>query len=375
MKKITSKILLVIMMLTLIMSTCLLASAEDSQPVKAAETKVFGFADNTVPRVIGPYLMSYTPETRELGTNIQTITTVLGDINTSIEGEYIEWNDNFFKSHNGVYAFFPEVTDHTSSITLTMPEGVKAISFGLIPASIIDADIKAVADDGTEFTQKYESSNNISTGFVFYSLSSDIKTITITLTQPDGNGFAIGDILVNSYDLRKDFKAVTKEYTGSDLSKDAINTIDQKAFALKVLEQYGILKDMKLTQNNNSVTEAKEPGKYDLEVTVDNLNNDFVREYFSEFSEETPVDQVLTILKGLIALEGYNEQIISTSTFTVKDFLTVNAKPEVVVIPEEKAPLAPVENPKTGAQNAAVALMLVAVASATASVVLKKKSK
>lgn len=387
MKKLCKKFTLIALVISLAMSTCVFASAEDTQTENPKDTQFFGFADNTVPRVVGPYLMTYTPETRPIGTVITTIPTALGDINTSIEGEYTDWGKHFFKSHNHVYSFFPEIIDGTQTLVLTMPEGVRAFTFGLIPDYVTSAEITAIADDGTEFTQKYlGEDNNVSTGFACYSPTSDIKTITISFKQGNNPGFAIGDILVNTYDLREDFTSLTKEYTGADLSQEALNAIDKKALALKLLKEYGILRDVKLTQNGVAVSEAKEAGKYDLEVTVDNINQDALVALLSDYNielgnlNEEDKDKVLEFIND-IAEYGYDsEHLIAPTSFVVKDYLTINAKsvvesPEdnVIDIPKETVPIAPVENPKTGVEITIDVLGL--LVSASVIMVSKKKAK
>lgn len=393
MKKLCKKFTIITLVIALAMSTCVFASAEDTQTENPKDTQFFGFADNTVPRVVGPYLMTYNPDTRPIYTEITTIPTALGDIKTSVEGEYNRWFQDFFKSHRNLYAFYPETIDNTQKLVLTMPEGVRAFTFGLIPNAVSPAEITAITDDGTEFKQNYLGiENNVSTGFAFYSPTSDIKTITISLRQEDydgasiADGFAIGDILVNTYDLRKDFTALTKEYTGADFSQEALNAVDKKALALKLLKEYGILKDMKLTQNGVAVSEAKEVGKYDLEVTVDNINQDALVALLSDYNielenlNEEAGDKVLEFIND-IAEYGYDsEHLIAPTSFVVKDYLTINAKsvvesPEdnVIDIPKETVPIAPVENPKTSVEITIDVLGL--LVSASVIMVSKKKAK
>ena len=309
---------------------------------------------------------------------------------------------------NNYYHFFEyennsKYFSEKDTLTLTMPEGIKAFGFRVISECTDSAKITAKTDDGTTLTANYigedsENYNDVENGIAFYSETSDIKSITISYVQDDFRGFALGDIYINSFDIRTLFSKTNKTATGEDFAPEMLKAVNSKDLFMKLIKEYAIHNDIKLVQNGNVVTEAKEVGSYDLVLTVDNIDHQRLYLMLNElYNVTTPIpqsamankvqfdqnyrsaidnqgfDKISEYVNNMINSDGYSDNVLTTSTIVIKDFIKLNAKVEV--LPEEETPLAPVDNPKTGAATVAVTLMFVAVASVITTVVLKKKSK
>lgn len=437
MKKTISRIASFVVATALVVSFSTAAFAQESQ--SETVTKAIDLKAATVSRVIGPYLMSYNNDTRlpmansepdgpsfdasdappappELDTSldgnglVKTIPTVLGNITLSDECEIFS-NDyyHFFEYENNSKYFSEKDT-----LTLTMPEGVKAFGFRVISECTDSAKITAKTDDGTTLITNYReegptNDNDVENGIAFYSETSDIKSITISYVQDDFRGFALGDIYINSFDIRTLFSKTNKTATGEDFAPEMLKAVNSKDLFMKLIKEYSILKDIKLVQNGNVVTEAKKAGSYDLVLTVNNINQMGLYTMFDELNNviepispdvainkiELPpedainkiqfdqnyrlaidnqgFDKISEYVNNMIKEEGYSDIVLTTSTIVIKDFIKLNEKVEV--IPDEDTPLTPVDNPKTGATTLAVTLMFVAVASVITTVVLKKKAK
>lgn len=452
MKKTISRIVSFVVATALAVSFSTAALAQGSQ--SATVTKAIDLKAATVSRVVGPYVMTYNNDTRlpmgsfvpddpsfdaseespespespgsselpappsppEVDTRldgngmIKTIPTVLGNITLSDDCEmFSAYYYNFFE-----YVYNTKYFSKKDTLTLTMPEGVKAFGFRVISDCTNSAKITAKTDDGTTLITNYReegptNDNDVANGIAFYSETSDIKSITISYVQDDFRGFVLGDIYINSLDIRTLFSKTNKTVTGEDFATVALNSINKNDLFMKLIKEYSILKDIKLVQNGNAVTEAKKAGSYDLVLTVDNINQMGLYTMFDELNNviepispdvainkiELPpedainkiqfdqnyrlaidnqgFDKISEYVNNMIKEEGYSDIVLTTSTIVIKDFIKLNEKVEV--IPDEDTPLAPVDNPKTGATTLAVTLMFVAVASVITTVVLKKKSK
>lgn len=426
MKKTISRIASFVVATALVVSFSTAAFAQGSQ--SETVTKAIDLKAATVSRVIGPYLMSYNNDTRlpmansepdgpsfdasdappappELDTSldgnglVKIIPTVLGNITLSDECEIFSNNYYHFFEYENNSKYFSE----KDTLTLTMPEGIKAFGFRVISECTDSAKITAKTDDGTTLTANYigedsENYNDVENGIAFYSETSDIKSITISYVQDDFRGFALGDIYINSFDIRTLFSKTNKTATGEDFAPEMLKAVNSKDLFMKLIKEYAIHNDIKLVQNGNVVTEAKEVGSYDLVLTVDNIDHQRLYLMLNElYNVTTPIpqsamankvqfdqnyrsaidnqgfDKISEYVNNMINSDGYSDNVLTTSTIVIKDFIKLNAKVEV--LPEEETPLAPVDNPKTGAATVAVTLMFVAVASVITTVVLKKKSK
>ncbi len=426
MKKKISRIASFVVATALVVSFSTAAFAQGSQ--SETVTKAIDLKAATVSRVIGPYLMSYNNDTRlpmansepdgpsfdasdappappEVDTSldengmVKTIPTKLGDITFSDECEISsERYYHFFE-----YVYNTKYFSEKDTLTLTMPEGVKAFGFRVISECTDSAKITAKTDDGTTLITNYReegptNDNDVENGIAFYSETSDIKSITISYVQDDFRGFALGDIYINSFDIRTLFSKTNKTATGEDFAPEMLKAVNSKDLFMKLIKEYAILKDINLVQNGNVVTEAKEVGSYNLVLTVDNINHQRLYLMLNElYNVTTPIpqsamankiqfdqnyrsaidnqgfDKISEYVNNMINSNDYNDKVLTTSTIVIKDFIKLNAKVEV--LPEEGTPLAPVDNPNTGATTVAVTLMFVAVASVITTVVLKKKSK